>query len=203
MPRRLLPFVLVLSVIAPLPALASDPVLTEQAPVEHLHLFFPQDPEVTWFLDTWGASRPGGRSHIGVDLMAPKASPVYSIAEGVVTLIANSPSAGAYVVVEHSSGWESKYMHLDSDEPGTDNGRGGIETAIAPGLVVGSFVNAGMLIGFVGDSGNAEHTAPHTHFELHQNGRPIDAYSMLVEARDRALMRVQLTRIAALAESIA
>jgi peptidoglycan LD-endopeptidase LytH len=203
MPRRLVPLVLVLFVMAPQPGLASDPVLIKETPVEHLHLFFPQDPEVTWFLNTYGASRAEGRRHIGIDLHAPKASPVYSIAEGVVTRIARGTSAGAYVIVDHGSGWVSFYMHLDTDEPGTGNGRGGFETAIAPGLAVGSFVDAGTLIGFVGVSGNARHTLPHTHFELHRDGRPINSHSMLVEAHERALMSVQAMRLAAIAGLIA
>ena len=114
---------------------------------------------------------------MGVDLLAPKASPVYSIAEGVVTRIGRGTRP--------------------------TNGRGGFETAIAPGLEVGSFVDAGTLIGFVGISGNARHTPPHTHFELHQDGRAIDPYSLLVEAHERALMRVQWTRIAAIVNLIA
>ncbi len=203
MSRRLLPLVLVLSVIAPLPALASEPALIKGTPVEHVHLFFPQDPEVTWFIDSWGAGRSGGRSHIGVDLMAPKSSPVYSIAEGVITRIARGTNAGAFVVIQHGSGWESKYMHLDTDEPGTGNGRGGLETAVAPGLAVGSFVDAGTLIGFVGVSGNARHTDPHTHFELHRDGRAIDPYSLLVEAHERALMHLHWMRLAAIVDLIA
>ncbi len=200
MSRRLLPLVLVLSVIAPLRALASDQVVSEERPVEHIHLFFPQDPELTWFIDSWGASRSGGRSHIGVDLMAPKASPVYSIAEGIVTRIGRGTSAGAFIIVNHGSGWESRYMHPDIDEPGSSNGRGGFDTAIAPGLEVGSFVDAGTLIGFVGVSGNARGSDPHTHFELHRDGRAIDPYSILVEAHERALMLVQWTRLAAIVD---
>ena len=94
-------------------------------------------------------------------------------------------------------------MHLDTDEPGTGTGRGGFDTAIAPGLEVGSFVAAGTLIGFVGISGNARSTPPHTHFELHREGRAIDPYPMLVEAHERALMLVQWTRLAAIVELIA
>jgi hypothetical protein len=203
MTRRLVPLVLVLAVLAPLPAVASEPVILVDSPVEHLHMFFPQDPEVTWFLNTYGDSRAPGHRHIGIDMHAPKGSPIYSIAEGVVTRMAISPRAGAHLVVDHGSGWVSWYMHLDTDEPGTDNGRGGFETAFAPGLTVGSFVDAGTLIGFVGDSGNAEHTLPHTHFELHRNDRPINPYSMLVEAQERALLSLHRMRLASLAALIA
>ena len=218
MARRFLLLVLVLVVVAGLPAAAhaelpppargetpaavTGPVLATEAPIDRLHLFFPQDPDTTWFLDTFGHVRSGGHRHIGVDLHAPKGSPVYAVAAGVVTRIDISSRAGAHVMIDHGGGWESWYMHLNTDNPGTDDGRGGHTTAFAAGLAVGGFVDAGQEIGFVGDSGNAEHTLPHTHFELHRDGRPIDPFGMLVGAHERARMAVQAERLSALADRI-
>ncbi|MFX4416406.1 M23 family metallopeptidase, partial [Acinetobacter baumannii] len=48
----------------------------------------------------------------------------------------------------------------------TDDGSGLDENAFAPGLETGQRVEAGQFIAYVGDSGNAEDTAPHCHFEL-------------------------------------
>lgn len=204
--RRALFALTTLAMMIPLPAIAqvggSVPEVIVGQEVERLHLFFPQDPETTWFLDTFGARRGGGHVHIGVDLHAPKGSPVYAIAPGVVTRVAISGRAGAYVVIDHGPGWSSWYMHLDTDDPGTDNGRGRFDTAFATGIESGAFVNAGELIGFVGDSGNAEHTEPHTHFELHRNGRAIDPYPMLVQAQERALLGLHAQRLAELAAHI-
>ena len=46
-------------------------------------------------------------------------------------------------------------------------------------------MKAGQLIGWVGDSGNAEGSGSHTHFELAFEGHEIDPYDLLVEAFDR------------------
>lgn len=185
------------------PAAARGPVLAEETPIDRLHLFFPQDPDTTWFLDTFGHVRADGHRHIGVDMHAPKGSPVYAVAAGVVTRIGISPRAGAYLVINHGGGWESWYMHLNTDSPGTDDGRGGHATAFAIDVVVGGFVDAGQPVGFVGDSGNAEHTLPHTHFELHRNGKALDPFSMLVNAHERARMAVHAERLSLLTGRIA
>jgi len=187
----------------PLPALGqvepAVPDLAADQVAEELHLAFPQDPDATWFLDTFGARRGGGHVHIGVDLHAPKGSPVYAIAPGVVTRMSIGQRAGAYLRIDHGPTWSSWYMHLNTDEPDSDNRRGGVATAFAPGIGVGVFVDAGQLIGYVGDSGNAEGTVPHTHFEIHRNGRAIDPFPMLVEAHERSLMAAQSLRLAELA----
>lgn len=184
------------------PAVAVGPVVAEEAPMDRLHLVFPQDPDTTWFLDTFGHVRAGGHRHIGVDLHAPKGSPVYAVAAGVVTRINISRRAGAYLVIDHGAGWESWYMHLNTDNPGTDDGRGGHGTAFAVDVAVGGFVDAGQPVGFVGDSGNAEHTLPHTHFELHRNGKAIDPFGMLVRAHERARMAVHAERMSVLVDRI-
>ncbi len=46
----------------------------------------------------------------------------------------------------------------------------------------GDHVEAGQLIGRVGDSGNAEDTTPHTHFELKRGTEKVNAYPYLVRA---------------------
>lgn len=130
----------------------------------------------------FGAPRDGGRrSHVGVDLMAPQMTPVVAVADGVVARIKiDSGTAGTYVAVDHDDDWSSWYLHLNNDRYGTDDGRG---VGVRPDLAVGDRVKAGELIGWVGDSGNAETTAPHLHFEVHlPSGEPIDPYASLVSA---------------------
>ena len=205
MSRRALVIVAILATLSSFPLVAraetTEPQVIGAQPVDRLHLVFPQDPQLTWFLDTFGAGR-AGHVHIGNDLHAPKGSPVYAIAPGVVTRMAISGRAGAYLVIDHGSGWTSWYMHLNNDDPGTDNGRGGFETAFAAGISEGTFVDAGQLIGFVGDSGNAEATVPHTHFELHRNGRAIDPHWLLTQSQERALLALEAERMAELAARI-
>ena len=171
-------------------------VRAESVFVEDFSIVFPQDPTVTHFDDTWGHARSGGRRHKGNDLMAPKMSPVYAIADGVVTIMRRSGMAGRWIAIEHAGGYESWYMHLNNDTPGTDNGRADPVNTYAPGIELGAFVGAGQLIGYVGDSGNAEHSGAHTHFELHQNGSPIDPHVLLEAAHERALEILRVQRLA-------
>lgn len=133
------------------------------------------------FVDTFGAPRDGGRRrHAGIDIMARRGVPIVAVAAGVVEKVGEGSLAGQYVVVRHDDGWRSKYLHLDNDSPGTDDGLG---IGYAEGIRVGMRVQAGTVLGFVGDSGNSEHTVPHLHFGLYQpNGLPINPYRALVAA---------------------
>jgi peptidoglycan LD-endopeptidase LytH len=148
---------------------------------------FPQEIEQTEFHSSFGYARSGGRRHRGNDLMAPKMTEVYAIADGVIKIIRTSSLGGRYLAIDHGSGWESYYMHLNNDYPGTDGGGADWSYTIAPGLSEGSVVTAGQLIAWVGDSGNAEWTGSHTHFELHYMGQAINPYPHLVSAMDRDL----------------
>jgi len=147
---------------------------------------FPQEISQTDFGSTFGAARSGGRRHKGNDLMAPKMTPVYAFADGIVDTITVSGNAGRYVTINHADGWSSTYMHLNNDTPGTDDGRADWQLTVAPGIEVGAVVFGGQLIGYVGDSGNAEWTGSHTHFELRHNGVAVNPYALLEEAAERA-----------------
>lgn len=133
------------------------------------------------FVNTFGAPRDGGRRrHAGIDIMARRGVPIVAVAAGVVEKVDVGALAGQYVVVRHDNGWRSKYLHLDNDTPGTDDGLG---SGYAKGIHVGMRVEAGTVLGFVGDSGNAERTVPHLHFGLFQpDGLPINPYRALVGA---------------------
>jgi putative cell wall-binding protein len=125
--------------------------------------------------------------HEGVDTYAAKGTYVVAAANGVVVSVnwGNDPAHRGPVIccalaVRHDSGWESWYSHLNNDTPGTDDGQG---WGIAAGIEPGTRVVAGQLLGWVGDSGNAETTSPHLHYELHDpHGIPNNPYSYMQSA---------------------
>lgn len=158
---------------------------------------FPQETQVTVFSSTFGAGRSGGRRHHGVDLMAPKMTQVYAAADGVVTRIHTDRLGGRSIAIDHGDGWETRYMHLNNDTPGTDDGEADWSLTIAPGVVEGSRVTAGQLIAWSGDSGNAEGTGSHTHFEIIYDGHAIDPYpfAKAAWARDEARYEASLWEV--------
>jgi peptidoglycan LD-endopeptidase LytH len=154
-------------------------VAAEAAPVPPFQLRFPQETGVTVFSSTFGARRSGGRQHEGNDLMAPKMTQVYAAADGVISVIGTSRLSGRYIEIDHGDDWSTRYIHLNNDDPATDDGDADWSLTVAPGLVEGSPVVAGQLIAWSGDSGNAESTGSHTHFELAYRGKAIDPYPYL------------------------
>ena len=119
------------------------------------------------YSDTFGAPRSGGRTHQGQDLMGHKMQELVAAAAGEITYLKNGGElSGNMVVLEGDDGWEYTYIHLNDDTPGSDDGAADPEDTFGPGIDVGAHVVAGQLIGFMGDSGDAEETAPHLHFEL-------------------------------------
>ena len=172
-------FVIGLTVVVPArPAQAHHP----DPPFE---VRFPQETDKTHFSNTWGVRRSGGRRHQGSDLMAPKMTEVYAIADGVVSYVGTSSRPGRFVVIHHGEGWESYYIHLNNDSIGTDDGDAPWSLTLAPGVEKGADVKAGQLIGWVGDSGNAEGGDAHTHFELRRNGSSMNPYQYLRAAWER------------------
>lgn len=147
-------------------------------------MLFPVAGEEVFFADDdsigFGACRDGcSRLHEGVDVLAPKMAEIYAVADATVSWIG---SRCCSVFLQHDDGWMSWYIHLNNDTPGTDDGLG---WGIAEGIVPGARVSAGQLIGWVGDSGNAEDTPPHLHFELHDaRGVIVDPYPALVLAQE-------------------
>lgn len=129
-------------------------------------MIFPVTGKTNWS-DTFLASRGGGtRRHKGQDIFAPKMRPLVACFDGRVYMKLNLGNAGHTITLEGDQGWTAEYYHVNNDTPGTDDGKGLWEHAFAPGLRNGQRVVAGQLIGWLGDSGNAENTAPHLHFEI-------------------------------------
>lgn len=155
---------------------------------------FPHETALVEFSDTWGAGRSGGRRHTGTDIMSPKGSWIVAADDGIVERLEWNRLSGWNIKIRHADGWTSHYLHLDNDHTGTDDGEGGPAAAFVEGLEVGSFVKAGDVIGFVGDSGNAEDAGSHTHFELHVDGRKVNPYPYLAAAFERKLIESELAR---------
>lgn len=143
---------------------------------------FPVSGTVT-FRDDFGEPR-GGHSHEGVDLLGEKMTPLVAAVDGRVSFITETERSWGYgIVLKDADGWEYWYIHVNNDTPGTDDGNGGYDNAFAPGIRRGSQVTRGQHIAYMGDSGNAEHTGAHLHFEIRRpNDEPINPYLSLLNA---------------------
>lgn len=111
-----------------------------------------------WFSDDWGDPRGSGRTHQGTDLFAVPRSYVYAVVDG--TLIRR-----AWDQPGQRSG--NAWWLLSADGSGTYYYYGHLAD-FAPELSVGSRVEAGEIIGFMGNTGAS--AFPHLHFEIHPNG---------------------------------
>ncbi len=140
---------------------------------------------ITQYWSGFGACRDNCiREHHGIDIMTYgwKGLPVVAAHAGTVSKVTyDEGNAGCSVRIRSRDRWETRYLHLNSDTPGTDEIG---HPCPAPGIEVGSHVEAGQLIGWVGDSGNSENGSPHLHFELrNRSGYPIDPHKSLKRSR--------------------
>lgn len=128
---------------------------------------FPVNGEYS-FRDDFHEPRGGGtRLHLGNDIIAAKMTPLVSVVDGIVNFVARPEASWGYEIsIQDDDGYTYSYLHINNDTPGTDDGRGGEANAYVAGVERGARVSKGQLIGWVGDSGNAENTVPHLHFEL-------------------------------------
>ncbi len=164
---------------------ASDGGATSKIEWHLIDLVFPVVGEHRYTND-WHTPRDSGRKHLGTDILAKKMVPVVAIADGVVAWVrANSKKGGecCYLAIDHESrgfAFQSRYIHLNNDSPGTDDGK---KIGIARGIRKGVRVRAGQLIGWVGDSGNAEGTTSHLHLEIRDEYlRAVNPYRLLKNA---------------------
>lgn len=135
----------------------------------------PDDVAKVYWSDTYGAPRGGGRSHIGVDIMGPKMTRLVAAADGRVSWLRHDTVRGNNLNITDDDGWTYYYIHINNDTPGTDDGANDWEFAFAEGVAPGARVRAGQVVAYLGDSGNAEETAPHLHFEISDpSGTPIN-----------------------------
>jgi murein DD-endopeptidase MepM/ murein hydrolase activator NlpD len=93
------------------------------------------------------------RAHKGVDYAAPTGTPVRTTASGRILSIGWSGGYGKRIVIRHNATYSTVYAHL---------------SRFRSGLRVGSFVDQGQTIGYVGATGLA--SGPHLHYEFQVNG---------------------------------
>lgn len=101
------------------------------------------------------------RAHHGVDYAAPVGTSVRSIGAGTVIAKGYQRGGGNYLKVKHNSVYTTTYMHL---------------SRFAKGIQVGSHVQQGEVIAYVGSTGLS--TGPHLDFRVYKNGQPINPLEM-------------------------
>ena len=113
----------------------------------------------------FGDQRDGGRrTHDGVDIFARRGTAVVAAAGGIVSSVGTNGLGGNVVWVARPGRRELHYYaHLDRQL-----------------VVPGTLVNAGDVIGTVGNTGNARHTPPHLHFGIYSAGGPVDPLPYIV-----------------------
>lgn len=139
------------------------------------------------YSNDFNASRANG-CHCATDIMAGKHQPVVSATDGTIYYVEypQRGTQGYMVIVRSAGGNYYYYIHLNNDTRGTDDGKGGGMKAYAPDIRAGNPVKKGQLLGWVGDSGNAENTGSHLHFEVRRDspdGEPSNPYNALKKAR--------------------
>jgi murein DD-endopeptidase MepM/ murein hydrolase activator NlpD len=159
--RRALALLVVLAVLAAVTWFAM-PAL--RSPAEMVRLAWMPAPQVLpvpvdgverrQIADTWGGPRSGGRTHEGVDIFAPRGTPVRSATRGVVLRVGENRLGGLHATVLGPGLQVHYYAHFD---------RFGDFDA-------GDVVAAGDVLGYVGDTGNAKGTPPHLHYGIYTPG---------------------------------
>lgn len=135
----------------------------------------------THFSDDFGDPR-SGHTHEGNDIFGVKHQLLVAAADGFIRFTPYPEASYGYAVyLEGDDGLTYAYLHVNNDTIGTDDDRGGGMLAYAPDIESPHRVVAGQLIGWMGDSGNAENTSPHLHFEIRKtsDNAPTDPYQKL------------------------
>ncbi|QMV41637.1 murein hydrolase activator EnvC family protein [Cohnella cholangitidis] len=93
--------------------------------------------------------------HAGMDMAAPKGTPIYAAETGVVTVAQSWSGYGNCVIIDHGGGLWTLYGHM---------------SAIL--VKKGETVKRGEKIGLVGSTGQS--TGNHLHFEVRKNAEPVN-----------------------------
>jgi murein DD-endopeptidase MepM/ murein hydrolase activator NlpD len=101
-----------------------------------------------------------GAFHSGIDISAPRGTPVRATADGMVTGASMGAGYGRQVVLDHGHDVLTVYGHL-----------------LAMAVMAGQHVVRGEVIGYVGQTGRS--TGPHLHYEVRVHGVPVNPYKYL------------------------
>ena len=127
-------------------------------------IHFPVASSSVRYSNDFANGRSGGRIHRATDLFARMGAPVRAARGGTVIWLPReqSGSAGFAIQILGDDGRTYAYYHMGRDG-------GPYRRAISAQLAVGSTVERGQFLGWLGDSGNAAGGTPHLHFEIHDN----------------------------------
>ncbi len=130
----------------------------------------------------WGDSRDAGsRSHEGVDIFAPRGTPVLAVEDGRVRRVGTNRLGGNTIWVTGGEGRSFYYAHLDRQSARS-----------------GDRVRTGDTLGWVGNTGNAAPTPPHLHFGVRVRGGPgwVDPYPYIARTdAEPAPVAVETSRL--------
>ncbi|MFA9440948.1 M23 family metallopeptidase [Uliginosibacterium sp. sgz301328] len=114
--------------------------------------------------DTWGGPRSGGRRHEGSDIFAKCGTPVLAATRGLVLRVGENRLGGNIIVVLGPGGYWHYYAHL----------------AAYADVKRGDWIEAGRVIGYVGDTGNAKGTPCHLHYGIYTKSGAVNPWPFFV-----------------------
>lgn len=105
--------------------------------------------------------------HTGLDIAAPRGTPILAVADGVVTFSGNMAGYGRVVVIAHGFGFKTFYGHNEKNN-----------------VRQGQRVKRGQAIGTVGNSGYT--TGSHLHYEVLVKDQPVDPFKYILDEETRS-----------------
>ncbi|HYW08353.1 MAG TPA: M23 family metallopeptidase [Longimicrobium sp.] len=164
----------------PATATAQSTAVTRVAhePLRDRHLLIPvQGMSAGQLRDTYSQARSGGRAHDAIDIHAPRGTPVVAVTGGVIRKL-HSGALGGLSLYQMDDDGTTRYYYAHLDR-------------YADGMTEGRRVRRGEVIGYVGDSGNAQPGDCHLHFSIAildnpsrwWEGRNVNPYDVLADGR--------------------